>query len=365
MSTILKVGVIGGFGMMASPMSKHWRSNAHVQVVRVHDRRRTDERNVRVRESWKAAGVELVPDIASLYGSGELDGYFLCVGKNGDDLPILKELSRLVQTKPGKVKPFICHLSTVSVKFVNEATQYFSSIGVSYVNYPLTGGALGAENATMLILCSGLREMFDRLYPALQLIGKPKYFGSRPSAAPEVKLMGHMMVFNGLVGICSAAAVHSVQFQQGEIGGQDQAEFFDFLNSGAGGTKQWEVALGNGVKGGHWDRFFSAKYGLLDAVYTAELMIDSGLAEFAIHSVINTATSFAYLVLKKSDRLATQAIMREMFGSAANDLNNWVSAIKVDQPPAQRLSNLINQLPRQLKESLKIDVSQKDFVTNV
>ena len=30
------------------------------------------------------------------------------------------------------------------------------------------------------------------------------------------------------------------------MGGPQQGEYFDFLNGGAGGTRQWDVALGRG-----------------------------------------------------------------------------------------------------------------------
>ncbi|CAE7752282.1 unnamed protein product, partial [Symbiodinium pilosum] len=34
------------------------------------------------------------------------------------------------------------------------------------------------------------------------------------------------------------------------------AEFLDFLNGGAGSTKQWDVALSRGVRSGDWSEGF-------------------------------------------------------------------------------------------------------------
>ena len=120
------------------------------------------------------------------------------------------------------------HLSTVSAGFAQAAYDLLSAEGIDYVNYPLTGGPLGAQNANMLILASGSESIYSRLEPTLQTIGTPKYFGPSVTAGAEVKLIGQLMVFNGLVGICSAAALKSECFQE-ELSGPEQAEFFRFF----------------------------------------------------------------------------------------------------------------------------------------
>lgn len=357
----LKVAVIGGFGAMASPMSRHWRGQERVQVLRVHDRGQKSPRHQKIREEWKLSQAELVSSLSELYGAGDLDGFFICVGKNGDDLPLLKSLAQLIEKNPGKKIPFICHLSTVSVRFVEEAQRFFSARSVHYVNYPLTGGPLGAENASMLILASGDEKLYERLRPALELLGRPKFFGAGASAGTQVKLMGHMMVFNGLMGICSAAAVHSVQFQQGQIGGAQQGEFFDFLNSGAGGTRQWEVILSQGIKHDVWDRPFLARYGLLDAVYTAQLMIDSGLSEISINAVLAVAMALAKVVLTKGEGLATHAILPDFFGPLAKELDQWMRTFHETDESSQKMKILLAQLSPELAQSLHLEISARDF----
>ena len=242
----MKLVGIGGMGLMLSPSAKHLKQGGPARFLRIHDRGTKDDRRDMCRQAWKDHGADIVYDFESLVGDGDYDGVVICAGKNGDDCDIFRTLLPLMQRKK-KGRPFILHLSTVSAGFTQAAYDFLSAEDVDYVNYPLTGGPLGAENANMLILASGSESIYSRLEPTLQTIGNPKYFGSSVTAGAEVKLMGQLMVFNGLVGICSAAALKSECFQE-ELSGSDQAEFFDFLNGGAGGTRQWDVAISKGVR---------------------------------------------------------------------------------------------------------------------
>ena len=111
----------------------------------------------------------------SLVGDGDYDGVVICAGKNGDDCDIFRSLVPHMQRNK-KGQPFILHLSTVSAGFAQAAYDFLSAGGIDYVNYPLTGGPLGAENANMLILASGDESIYARLEPMLQTIGNPRYF---------------------------------------------------------------------------------------------------------------------------------------------------------------------------------------------
>ena len=95
----------------------------------------------------------------ALIGDGKLDGVVVCAGKNGDDVRIIAELARLLQARCD-TPPFIMHMSTVSAGFTVAAHAFCTQLGIGYVNYPLTGGPLGAQLGGghpngMLILASG------------------------------------------------------------------------------------------------------------------------------------------------------------------------------------------------------------------
>ncbi len=260
-----------------------------------------------------------------------------------------------------KSRPFILHLSTVSAGFAQAAYDFLSAEGIDYVNYPLTGGPLGAENANMLILASGSESIYSRLEPTLQTIGNPKYFGSSITAGAEVKLMGQLMVFNGLLGICSAAALKSECFQE-ELSGSEQAEFFDFLNGGAGGTRQWDVAISKGVRDNTWDQGFMTQHAVVDAIYAAKLCRERGLPALAVIPMVAIALAFAYLLKKyEGTPLATHAIVREMIQKNASGLDDFTTQHINYTDVDASIQNSIAVLPQRVKDSVMLDINKDSF----
>ena len=357
--TIKLVG-IGGMGLMLSPSAKHLQSGGPARFLRIHDRGTKDERRDRCRQAWKDHGADIVDDYEALAGADDYDGVVICAGKNGDDCGIFRALVPYMKQNK-KNRPFILHLSTVSAGFAQTAHDFLSAENIDYVNFPLTGGPLGAENANMLILASGSKLIFSRLEPTLKTIGNPRYFGTSVTAGAEVKLIGQLMVFNGLMGICSAAALKSECFQE-ELSGSKQAEFFDFLNGGAGGTRQWDVAISKGVREHTWDQGFMIHHAVVDAIYAAKLCRERGLPALAVIPMCATALAFAYLLNRyESAPLATHAIVREMIKKNASGLDGFINQhIRYSDVDAS-IQNCIAALPQQVKDSVMLDIRQESF----
>lgn len=357
----IKTAVVGGFGLMASPMSRHWAGSESVEVLRVFDRGTQSDRHASIRASWKGAGANLVADYVDLIGDGDLDGIFVCCGKNGDDVPIIAEIARRLANSSRGTIPFICHLSTVSVQFVEAAQIFCSEREVRYVNYPLTGGPAGAEKATMLILCGGDPELFAYLEPALTLIGKPKFFGDSITSGCEAKLIGHSMVFNGLMGISTALALHAECFADGKVGGSAQADFFDFLNQGAGGTKQWDLIASRGIRDDIWHEPFAIRYALVDALYTADLCRTRKLSKLTFDALINVAWALSF-VANKTPGMATHAIVRELVSKRSQELDAFVKQHRgLASSDNEILERCIHSLPKAMKDSVRLTLTNDDF----
>jgi len=357
--TIKLIG-IGGMGLMLSPSAKHLEQGGPACFIRIHDRGTQDARRDDCRQAWLKHGAQIVNDFNSLVGDGEFDGVVICAGKNGDDCEIFKALVPLMKNK-NNGRPFILHLSTVSAGFAQHAFEFTRDSGLDYANYPLTGGPLGAETANMLILASGSDSLYNRLEPTLKVIGKPKYFGAGITAGAEVKLIGQLMVFNGLMGISSAAALKSACFSE-SLNGASQAEFFDFLNGGAGGTRQWDVALAKGVRDNVWDQGFMIHHAAVDAIYAAELCRQRGLPSVAIMPMVAIALSFAFLLTKYEESpLATHAIVREMLTANAEELDGYLNERINYTDPETSINNCIAALPKRVKASVLLDIDAGSF----
>ncbi|MCB0337385.1 MAG: NAD(P)-dependent oxidoreductase, partial [Bdellovibrionales bacterium] len=277
---MISLAYIGGMGLMASPAAIHLSNSSVAKVLSVHDRGTQSSRHEEARAAWITHGAQMYRTLSDTITAQPVDGVVICCGKNGDDLPLLSEVCRKLRPR-GEQAPFILHLSTVSANFVRAAHQYCNRFNIDYANYPLTGGPLGAQaggasDKGMLILASGNGALYHRLLPFLSVIGKPKYFGADVTKGTESKLIGHFLVYNGLLGISSALALHSEGFSQ-PLGSNNQVEYFDFLIQGAGGTRQWEIAARKGIANGIWDQGFLIPHAVVDALYAAQLCISRKL----------------------------------------------------------------------------------------
>ena len=356
----MKLVGIGGLGLMLSPSAKHLKPGGPAVFSRIHDRGTRDSRRDECRRSWKEHGAQIVNDFEPLIGEGDFDGVVICAGKNGDDLKIIKAITPILKQKH-PAKPFILHLSTVSASFVAAAHDFLSSQDIEYANYPLTGGPAGADTATMLILASGPSRLYDRLEPTLQTIGNPKFFGESLTAGSEVKLIGQLMVFNGLFGISSAGALRAECFAD-DLTGAEQASFFDFLNNGAGGTRQWDVALSKGVRDNVWDQGFMIHHAVVDAIYAAELCLSRGLPAIAIMPILATAVAFTFLLRKyEGTPLATHAIIREMLKDQAAELDSFANECIRFGDVVTTLKNCIDALPENVKSTVYLDIQASSF----
>lgn len=359
--TIKLVG-IGGLGLMLSPSAKHLKPGGPAAFLRIHDRGTRDSRRDACRQSWEKHGAQVVNDFESLIGEGDFDGVVICAGKNGDDRKILKAITPILKQRH-TATPFILHLSTVSAGFVAAAHEFLFSQDVEYANYPLTGGPAGADTATMLILASGPSRLYEKLEPTLQTIGNPKFFGERLTAGSEVKLIGQLMVFNGLIGISSAGALRAECFAD-SLTGVEQASFFDFLNNGAGGTRQWDVALSKGIRDNVWDQGFMIQHAVVDAIYAAELCLSRGLPALSIMPILATAVAFTFLLRKYDGTpLATHAVIREMLKDQAAELDTFANTCIRFGDVVTTLKNCIEALPDQVKESVCLDIQSSSFGT--
>ena len=111
----------------------------------MHDRGNPGAQRDAFRASWKAHGAELVRTFEALIGDGKLDGVVVCAGKNGDDVRIIAELARLLQTRCDT--PSLCTCRPSALVSPSLRMPFCAQLGIGYVNYPLTGGPLGPNSA--------------------------------------------------------------------------------------------------------------------------------------------------------------------------------------------------------------------------
>jgi 3-hydroxyisobutyrate dehydrogenase-like beta-hydroxyacid dehydrogenase len=351
----LKLLAIGGLGTMLSPSARHLQQTPAAKYLRVLDRGSRDAVKESRRQAWIAHGAELVSSLEDLTGDGNFDGIVICAGKNGDDVEIFQKLISLLTITSLQREYFILHFSTVSCDFVQATYEYCHRHHVRYANYPLTGGSKGAETAKMLILASGDKVIYEKTKPMLEKIGVPQYFNEEIAYAAAVKLIGHVMVFHGLLGISLAAVLHKKITNLPHLE-SSQAPFFDFLNNGAGGTRQWEVALKHSLLTDDWQSGFSTQYALIDLLYTIKLLQDKQTPLMLTLPLLEIALLFIYLLRHSAEKNpATQSIAPLIADTSPKEIDNFLKKyLSLDIEAC--LQQCIDLLPPELKKILLLEV---------
>ena len=70
---------------------------------------------------------------------------------------------------PGKI---VADMSSISPIETKQFAQKINALGCQYLDAPVSGGEVGARNATLSIMVGGPQEAFDKVKPLFELMGK-------------------------------------------------------------------------------------------------------------------------------------------------------------------------------------------------
>jgi 2-hydroxy-3-oxopropionate reductase len=66
----------------------------------------------------------------------------------------------------------VVDMSSISPLATKEFARKINELGCEYLDAPVSGGELGAKNATLSVMCGGPQAAFDRVRPLFELMGK-------------------------------------------------------------------------------------------------------------------------------------------------------------------------------------------------
>lgn len=191
-----RVGFIG-LGRMGLPMCNHL-IEAGCEVV-VHNR------SFDSLERVKQSGGTVAPNpaaVAERIGDGMI---FLCLANTEgtnvvfDGMPTMPGLA--AGLKPGALV-IDCGSNEVSRtrKWYAEAQR----LGADWLDAPLSGGVVGAERATLTVMCGGEAAAFNRARPLLEIFGKViEHLG--PSGAGQIAKLANQIIVASTIAAISEA----------------------------------------------------------------------------------------------------------------------------------------------------------------
>lgn len=149
-----------GLGIMGKPMASHLVKAGH--TVHVCD---IVEEPVRYLCSLGAKGCTCCREVAQ-----RSEIIFIIVPDTPDVEAVLFGPDGLAEgLRPGQI---VVDMSSISPIATKEFAKRLAAMGVEMLDAPVSGGQVGAENATLSIMVGGKEEVFQRVKPFFELMGK-------------------------------------------------------------------------------------------------------------------------------------------------------------------------------------------------
>ncbi|MCL2122818.1 MAG: NAD(P)-dependent oxidoreductase, partial [Desulfovibrionaceae bacterium] len=98
----------------------------------------------------------------------------------------------------------VCDMSTSSPALAERIAQLAEAKGCAALDAPVTGGDVGARNATLSILAGGDVAAFEELTPCFALMGKRITHFGKPGMGQQAKLANQIAVAGLMFSVCES-----------------------------------------------------------------------------------------------------------------------------------------------------------------
>ena len=225
----MKVGFIG-LGNMGVPMAASILKAGH--ALTVHDVRPETAENLEAAgATWAASPKEVAARsevvLSCLPGPKEVEAVVL--GEDGV-FAGLQQGSAYIDT------------STNAPTTMRRIAEIGTSKGFHVLDAPISGGVLGARDATLTVFVGGEKKDFERLQPLMKCIGRNVVYMGAAGSGSVTKLVNNVMMYINFVGACEGMAM-------GVKAGIDPQILLEVINTSLGQSIILERNMGLFLKG--------------------------------------------------------------------------------------------------------------------
>jgi 3-hydroxyisobutyrate dehydrogenase len=175
------IGVIG-VGSMGRPMAENLiKAGYSVSVCDIRDEALAPFRSKGVVASGRAADLAL-NDLVIVMVGNDADVATVTVGPGG----------LLSAIDPARA-PVVAIMSSVLPKTITDAAAALGARNAVVVDAPVSGGPVRATEATMSIMTAGPDDVFARLAPVFDVLGRPVFRCGPVGAAAGVKIVNNIL----------------------------------------------------------------------------------------------------------------------------------------------------------------------------
>jgi len=216
---ITRIGWIGT-GVMGAPMAEHLMDAGYELTVHTRARRKAEpllDRGARWADSPAAAA----------------DGVEVCISMVGYPADVeathLGEAGTLAAANPPRL---IVDMTTSLPALAERIAAAAKAKGVASIDAPVSGGDVGARNATLSIMAGAEQEDFDVVRPLFERLGKTIVRQGGPGAGQHTKMVNQILIATTMIGACEGLLY-------ARKAGLDPLTVIESVGSGAAGS--WTI----------------------------------------------------------------------------------------------------------------------------
>ena len=129
----------------------------------------------------------------------------------------------LAGAQPGAV---LVDMTTTDPALSREIAERATAMGLAAIDAPVSGGDIGARNATLSIMVGGGSETVRAVMPLFELLGKKIVHQGGPGTGQQTKLCNQIVIAGTMIGVCESLLY-------GSKAGLDLNKMLDSIRGGA------------------------------------------------------------------------------------------------------------------------------------
>jgi 3-hydroxyisobutyrate dehydrogenase len=176
-----------------------------------------------------AAGARWADSPAEL--AAESDVVFTMLGYPSDVREmLLGEGGVVAAMRPGSL---LIDMTTSEPSLAVEIADAAAHRDVGALDAPVSGGDVGARNATLVIMVGGRQDAFDRAQPLFATLGRLAVRHGEAGSGQHTKMVNQIAIASGMIGVCEAMLY-------AQRAGLDVGRVIDTIKDGAAGS--WSLS---------------------------------------------------------------------------------------------------------------------------
>ncbi len=192
----------------------------------------------------------------------------------------------------------VVDMSTSLPSLAQTISRAAAKRGIDSLDAPVSGGDIGARNATLAIMVGGDKEAFDAVLPLFQSMGQSISFMGGPGAGQHTKMCNQILVAGTMIGVCESL-LYAAKV------GLDQQSVINIIGKGAASC--WAINnLGPRMVRGNYEPGFFVEYFIKDMGIALE---EAAAVSLSLPGLALVHQLYLAVKAQGHGRLGTQALM--------------------------------------------------------